>query len=412
MGGCRCTFRECVNATSWRKELHFFRYPANEPERLRKWIQNANRIDFLDLPKDKLTNKVVCQEHFEQSMFMNYLRERLTKLAIPRLMPMEDGRTLNVETDEISDMDSTEEWGAREVARTDSALAYSAKQSPNSSLKAVNRQEDEQYQPTMKKVKILNSQALILNKIKSEPPATVLRIKTTKNCLNKVATGQSAIVSVEKVSKSPNPTATMTIKPVDSPSQSEAEILLHSIEDEAEDNEQEQCVDKKPAAHLNSRREEVSPLEVRDTETTSVPAVDPNLSETLERNNREIADLKKLVEQLLNRPTPQPSITSPPVAPVTTIKMEKGPQLTKAQLFNGIKRYLNPSMVTLLRMELFAGAPNRVWKTDEKSLAVDLLNIGEHVYDHFTEEFRFRLPSKSDARVWKDSGEIDADDAC
>ncbi|XP_052868658.1 uncharacterized protein LOC128274481 [Anopheles cruzii] len=410
MGGCRCSFRECVNATSCRKEMHFFRYPTKDPERLRKWVQNANRIEFLDLPKDKLMNKVVCQEHFETSMFMNFLRERITKLAVPRLMPLDGGRMLNVETDEFLDTDSMEEWRVGEVARSDAAPTYSAKQSPNSSLKAVNSLEDESYTPTLKKVKILNSQAVILNKIKSELPATVLRIKTTKNC--KVAPRQASSMSVEKVSEIPDPTATITIEPVDSSSQNEADILVHTIEDETEENEQEQCVDQKPAFHLNSRREVVSPMEVRDTETTGVPTVDPNLSETLERNNREIADLKKLVEQLLNRPTPQPSITSPPVVPVPTMKMEQGPQLTKAQLFNGIKRYLNPSMVTLLRMELFAGAANRVWKTDEKSLAVDLLNIGEQVYDHFTEEFRFRLPSKSDARVWKDSGEIDADDAC
>lgn len=101
MGGCRCTFRDCENGTASRKELHYFRYPVRDQERLIEWAKNADRLEYVDLPVDKVSNKVVCQEHFERKMFMNDLRDRLTKMAIPRLMLMPDETIVNVETGSI-----------------------------------------------------------------------------------------------------------------------------------------------------------------------------------------------------------------------------------------------------------------------------------------------------------------------
>ncbi|XP_065361532.1 myosin-11 [Calliphora vicina] len=73
--------------------------------------------------------------------------------------------------------------------------------------------------------------------------------------------------------------------------------------------------------------------------------------------------------------------------------------LTKAQLFNGIKRYISASMVSLLRMEMF-GNSEREWKPDERQVATDILRLGETVYKYFTDEWRFRLPGLRDVRNW------------
>ncbi|TMW52538.1 hypothetical protein DOY81_002363 [Sarcophaga bullata] len=75
------------------------------------------------------------------------------------------------------------------------------------------------------------------------------------------------------------------------------------------------------------------------------------------------------------------------------------PALTKAQLFNGIKRYLSAAMVSLLRMEMF-GSSEREWKTDERQVAVDILRLGETTYKYFTDEWRFRLPALRDVHNW------------
>ena len=75
------------------------------------------------------------------------------------------------------------------------------------------------------------------------------------------------------------------------------------------------------------------------------------------------------------------------------------PAPTKAQLFNGIKRYLSAAMVSLLRMEMF-GSAEREWKADERQVAVDILRLGETVYKYFIDEWRFRLPALRDVHNW------------
>ncbi|KAM8710065.1 hypothetical protein ACLKA7_016805 [Drosophila subpalustris] len=74
-------------------------------------------------------------------------------------------------------------------------------------------------------------------------------------------------------------------------------------------------------------------------------------------------------------------------------------QLSKAQLYNGIKRYLGPSMAALVRMEMFGGG-ERDWKDDERDFAMELLQLGEGVYNHCLDEWRFRLPSVRLTRSW------------
>uniref|UniRef100_A0A0K8UGN3 Uncharacterized protein n=1 Tax=Bactrocera latifrons TaxID=174628 RepID=A0A0K8UGN3_BACLA len=72
---------------------------------------------------------------------------------------------------------------------------------------------------------------------------------------------------------------------------------------------------------------------------------------------------------------------------------------SKAQLFNGIKKYISSSMLALLRMEMFGGA-DREWKPDEQRVAMDLLQLGDEVYKYINDEWRFRLPALGEVRAW------------
>lgn len=84
---------------------------------------------------------------------------------------------------------------------------------------------------------------------------------------------------------------------------------------------------------------------------------------------------------------------------------------SKAQLFNGIKKYISSSMLALLRMEMF-GSADRDWKPDEKRVAMDLLQLGDEVYKYINDEWRFRLPALGEVRVWlaDTSNSIDEDE--
>uniref|UniRef100_A0A182PLE8 THAP-type domain-containing protein n=1 Tax=Anopheles epiroticus TaxID=199890 RepID=A0A182PLE8_9DIPT len=408
MGGCRCTFRDCENGTASRKDLHYFRYPKSDADRLYQWAKNANRLEFLDLPVDKLANKVVCQEHFERKMFMNELCDRLTKLAIPRLMPRPGTTTMNVETGTVH-TESDSSSSLREL--TIEPVQSSSQQTTRKQIVVQERRISSEI--PAKRVKILNTQS-ITQKSTVGTPCEVIRIKTTStpNGLRKVLNKD-----VFPLNNSAGPRM-MKAKLLNEGNGS----LALSVEDTNDVDiymEDEVQLPDEPgpspsSSYVNVPQQDVPNSTVGNTvqvvpEPATVYVVDPSLSAKMEQNIGEMEELKKLVQTLANRPEPQ-AVTQ--AAAPQKVVMERGPQLTKAQLFNSIKRYLNPAMVTLLRMELFAGPAERQWKPDEKSLAVDMLNLGEPVYDYFKEEFRFRLPSKSDAQQWKDSGEIDVDDAC
>ncbi|KAB0801212.1 hypothetical protein PPYR_05566 [Photinus pyralis] len=86
MGGCRCSYKNCKRSTNnSEKNFHFFHYPSKDYERSLKWIANARKPLFLDLPKDQLRNKVVCQNHFEPHYFTNVSKKRLIQAAVPTL---------------------------------------------------------------------------------------------------------------------------------------------------------------------------------------------------------------------------------------------------------------------------------------------------------------------------------------
>ncbi|XP_067648090.1 putative leucine-rich repeat-containing protein DDB_G0290503 [Eurosta solidaginis] len=75
--------------------------------------------------------------------------------------------------------------------------------------------------------------------------------------------------------------------------------------------------------------------------------------------------------------------------------------LSKAQLFNGVKKYVSSSMAALLRMDMF-GNTDRAWKPDERRVAIDLIQLGDEVYNYVSDEWRLRLPTISEARCWRD----------
>ncbi|XP_313663.6 uncharacterized protein LOC1274526 [Anopheles gambiae] len=413
MGGCRCTFRDCENGTASRKELHYFRYPVRDQERLIEWAKNADRLEFVDLPVDKVSNKVVCQEHFERKMFMNDLRDRLTKMAIPRLMVMPDETIVNVETGSIyieGDCSSSVQDKTVESVQT---------YSPHPAMRQIRHIEHQQPvrrasdETPVKKIKILNIQNPSHHQ--NITPCEIIRIKTVSTPNGPARVGRLLNKKVFSLPSTSGPRAVnakLLSEENDESVVSDGNLNVDPIlvEDSVQFSDSTSSASTSSA---NNQQHDAPNSTVGNTvqsppEPVTVPVIDPALSEKMDQSIREIEKLQKLVQELANRPVPEVQ----PAAMPERVVMERGPQLTKAQLFNSIKRYLNPSMVTLLRMELFAGSADRQWKPDEKSLAVDMLSLGEEVYDYFKEEFRFRLPSKSDAKQWKEAGDIDVDDAC
>lgn len=70
MGGCRCSYRTCNKASDGK--THFYHFPVRDEKRCELWISNSNRLDLKNISRAQLKNKVVCENHFPEFMFMNY----------------------------------------------------------------------------------------------------------------------------------------------------------------------------------------------------------------------------------------------------------------------------------------------------------------------------------------------------
>ncbi|XP_077302901.1 uncharacterized protein LOC143923215 [Arctopsyche grandis] len=81
MGGCRCSYKTCNKVTDGK--THFFHYPVRDENRCNQWIIHSNRLDLKSVTRSQLKNKVVCEKHFPEQMFMNYKHERLVHTAVP-----------------------------------------------------------------------------------------------------------------------------------------------------------------------------------------------------------------------------------------------------------------------------------------------------------------------------------------
>lgn len=161
-----------------------------------------------------------------------------------------------------------------------------------------------------------------------------------------------------------------------------------------------------------SSNSEPTTIKIEDASTATI---DKELYlQTMSEHAKHIEELKKmLAEKLQNDRTTSQQSTSVSASSSSDVrgemKIAKGPAMTKIQLFNGIRKYLNPSMVALLRMEIFGGA-EREYRADEKQIAKELFNLNATVYDYMREEWRFRLPAKVQVEAWlKEPDDEDTD---
>lgn len=132
------------------------------------------------------------------------------------------------------------------------------------------------------------------------------------------------------------------------------------------------------------------------------------MQKLLNDQTAEIQDLKQMLFQTMALVQKQSdSSSSDKFGSPSEIKSDRN--MTKIQLFNSIKRYLNPTMVTMLRMEMFGGS-DRDWKKDEMDFAMELKNLGDNVYEYMTDEWRFRLPSQKELNLWAQEHTVNDED--
>lgn len=401
--------------------MHFFHFPFRDLPRCEKWAEYSNNLAFLQLPINQLRNKVVCENHFKEQCFMNIKRERLTKFAIPTLLRTKNGEVVDFEIDKsnptIYDVQTTKtsKYYEPPTYKPIKLLNSNNKAGKVQSANVVIREEDtvsdtlvdttfdfselEQCQDDDLSESVeITEQAL---DSEASEPTLLNGITLTKIEINRFDPDcdSDAAPTYTKLKRKVQPMVKSKV-PND-----HASCKDSSVKQDYDDEEIE-FIDYAPK---RLKVAESLPTEMTIVRQKPDHSVDKSFFvEKMDRQTKEIADLKQIIttkmekledlqKQSAKSLQPTSVVISAQDKPRSTI--EAGPTKTKIQLFNGIKKYLNPSMVSLLRMEMF-GDTERQYKSDEKSLAVELLNVQSNIYEYMRSELRFRLPPKKDAESW------------
>lgn len=418
MGGCRCTFRQCTNNTINSPGKHFFHFPYKDNERCKKWALNSNNISFLKLPWTQLRNKTVCEDHFVDSNFMNYKKERLIKTAVPTLIVGSDGiaHECEVDDDRLSSLNYSFNDKGNDPKAIDLPDAQQTKRTLN--LKLENSQTEDNSTSiilndwnevaTTRKATAdtspkMDLKPIVLNRTCGKPVRRFavrnVQEKCTTKRLNHDSPESSGVKQLKLETDKRDTTPIIIAKTYGNRNSSNNLLVFQDLDNDAIESPTSPETNLPDSVTANLL-EKMNHIEERDANK-----VDKSLyMQMMAEHAKQIEDLKKL---LTDKFTEQKEIQTQKVASSTssssadgrTIRVEKGPAMTKVQLFNGIRKYLNPTMVALLRMEMF-GSSDREYRPDEKQLSKELYNLNQNVYDYMRDEWRFRLPPKSAVETW------------
>lgn len=367
----------------------------------------------------KLRNRNVCEEHFATRMFMNSRKERLVRFAYPTLLKTHrNGKMYDLEAmqetcelDELSvdsvldesfdqflvddDENPTIEVAAEVEVEKDSSFMLD-----DQNVVEIPVEYDEDKKPHIKKQIKPVSNKIVLTPVakrilkrpilpKTEQMMTPVPQKKVKtftilNSANLIKTGPPVPPLIRTaipvtIIKAPGTPETFPRRNED----------VETIKKLTEERDQAIQNEKAVKQHATECEAKIKQLEAKVQELSKkllfAEAAKPDDVKVI-AFNRYSQTNPELTNSVQASPTPSPSSA-------------KAGALGKPQLFVGIKRYLSNAMATLLKMEMF-GNSEREWKADEKKISCELMKLGTDVYEYFTDEWRLRLPSKSEVTDW------------
>ncbi|XP_002021281.2 uncharacterized protein LOC6596213 [Drosophila persimilis] len=375
MGGTRCTFRDCKVSSNRNPSMHFFKFPVRDPRQLEKWLKICANEEILKVSQLKLANRAVCARHFRIECFMNYKMDRLIAKQTPTLM--------RVNKDLAWDFESIDENGEAMLVKLPSPTSAHLK--PPEGFECPLGFDTDAIEGE------ISLERLVYKRPSSSLPEKAF--KRRKLNLTKVQQEQEQEQHQTNTKMSPR----MIDFPRNALQKQKAEICKPIISKiSARPTIQEPSIRSGQSQEMAIREEEPS---VPESDIETLPTAE-ECQLQLEYNKLKL-EFEKLSEQNVQLKQLQASIPSTSRAPPSSTLTS----MTKPQLYNGIKKYLGPTVAALVRMEMFGGAEDRNWKDDERRFVVELLQLGESIYEHCCEEWRFRLPSLRIARSWLDSKE-------
>ncbi|KAK4872229.1 hypothetical protein RN001_016353 [Aquatica leii] len=350
MGGCRCSYKNCERATkNSEKDFHFFHYPVRDPERCLKWIANACKPTFYNLPEDQLRNKVICQNHFELHYFTNANRKRLIHNAVPTLnadcLDGKDASMCNVQVLQ-SDSDAsvftvdTNLLNMNEVSEVRSFIIENGDIVPADITQQAEMEHEPQIIPEIEKVSsyITVNENNINNDCKIEDVSENVQrndvcIKSEPDCIKEGDICNGSIVNSNSLRNGEVPLSTESIVTI---------------------------ITEKKMAKVKSPF-----LKNRTTEFE-------NLSKAVEEHTKEIATLKRLLNSRIQK-----------------VKLKK--RKHKMQVLGKLRTLLPPTLLALVNLHLFGKQDN--FTKEEKHLLTTLFKASPSAYEVLLNDCKWKLPS-------------------
>lgn len=320
------------------------------------------------MPDEKLKNKVVCDFHFKQSFFMNYKREKLNKTnAIPTIYITDD--------EEIDLMETPMDWVESNRAQVQMEEVFP-------SQKNIDMDDDRTL-----------SEELIEYEVTSSPPPRKKVKVEVNNAPVKILNIEAIQHKVKVEHSTPKPKPTLPTVPTITTKQRIMKVVPPK-----------ECtirrVSPKKVQHFAEVSEDLPVLiayepEEEQDEVASSSNMD-EIKSMLLQCTKDNAEIKKLLVKQQQKQDNQgnTSLTQQDSSNITQS------HLNKVQLFNGIKRYLSPAMVALLRMDMFTSLAKREFKPDEKVICTEILQFGNEFYSFLLDEWRLRLPPRETVEKW------------
>lgn len=349
----------------------------------------------------------MCEDHFADSCFMNYKKERLVKTAVPTLHAAKGGTIYERKIDEeaLSVLVYNYNDKGKSIDLPDAKPIQLSMEQPNAatsdfadtieSLVEINNSSSSSGRDTniaepivlnsacsrshLKRFAVKNVQdkSMVARKNRSNGDDNAEIPLKRSRCMGDAEVDSMSLVCAKTYIK-PNSTNTF--------------VLQESTTDEPYDDT---LSPMNSIPHTNNG--------AVDSESSASVADNTMHIQMLAEQAKQIEELKQMIADILTvQPKVEPNVCHTTAQATNTpqpIRVEKSPPMTKVQLFNGIRKYLNPSMVALLRMEMF-GNPDRAYRVDEKQFAKELCGLNKSVYEFMRDEWRFRLPPIADVENW------------
>lgn len=425
--------------------MSFFHFPYKEPVRFEKWLEYAQKPSFKHLDLKGIRNKVVCSDHFRYEHFMNYQKNKITRTAIPTLGRYRFNRVLVLDYEKSSNPAAEmlpKPTLPHLIPPADFEIPkwspeYQSNNDPNSnddtestdedvllkevknSLKSITDNDieielEEFEQDTKDHIKTLHLKPIMKTPIKLSPAAKKRKLIVKKVSIFLQFLAFKKIVNFQLPTTPRNNKvlnnicATASAKPEDT-FRIPVSDIINLGEEILEKNDIKPIISKENQTQTTPARKSLSDqdkLLIKEKDELKHKIND--LEEVLQKKEQLVTQLQNQSESKISEL--QSKIDKMESQNRENLAKTQQLNLSKAQLYNGIKKYLCPAMATLVRMEMFGGA-EREWKKDEKIASIDLLKLGDGVYNYFRDEWRLHLPAKKDVKEWADNVEqFDEDD--